>query len=286
MSARMDISESINRTADNVVRTKPWVVRLARLGYAAKGLVYFLIGLLALQVALGVGGQTTNSEGALQTIYRQPYGQALLTITAIGLFGYALWRIIQALLDPDHNDSTSAKRIVQRFGYAISGITYGFLGWEAVRIVMSSVSSGGGGGGTEHWTARLMAQPFGSWLVGLVGLIIIAVGLFQAYYGWTAKFRERLKLHKMSPNERRWAIRSGTWGYIARGIIYAIIGGFLIWAAIQSNPENAVGLNEALDKVAQQPYGTVLLGLTAVGLMAYGVFAFVQARYRNIEVEK
>lgn len=286
MSVRMDISESINRTADNVVRTKPWVVRLARLGYAAKGLVYFLIGLLAIQVALGVGGQTTDSEGALQTIYRQPYGQVLLIITAIGLFGYALWRIIQALLDPDHNDSNSAKRIVQRFGYAISGITYGFLGWEAVRIVMSSVSSSGGGGGTEHWTARLMAQPFGRWLVGIVGLIIIAVGLFQVYYGWTAKFRERLKLHQMSPNERTWAIRSGRWGYIARGIIYAIIGGFLIWAAIQLNPENAVGVNEALDKVAQQPYGAVLLGLTAVGLMAYGVFAFVQARYRNIEVEK
>ena len=285
MNAKMDISDSINRTAENVVRTKPWVERLARLGYAAKGLVYCLIGVLAIQVALGVGGQTTGTEGALQTISRQPYGQVLLLITAIGLFGYALWRIIQAILDPDHNDSNSAKRIVQRIAYAISGLIYGFLGWEAVRIVMGSISSGDEDG-TEHWTAQLMAQPFGRWLVGLVGLIIIGSGLFQVYYGWAAKFREELKLHQMSPNERIWAIRSGRWGYIARGIIYAIIGGFLVWAGIEINPNNAVGLEELLDKVAQQPFGVWLLALTALGLISYGAFAFVEARYRNIEVEQ
>jgi hypothetical protein len=119
-----------------------------------------------------------------------------------------------------------------------------------------------------------------------VGFTIIGVGLFQVYYGLAAKFRERLKLHKMSPTERTWAIRSGRFGYSARGIIYAIIGGFLIWAAIQIDPNAAIGMEKALDKVAQQPFGAWLLALVALGLIAYAVFAFVQSRYRNIEVEQ
>jgi hypothetical protein len=281
----MDISDSITYTAENVVQTKPWIKRLARLGYASKGLVYFLIGILAIRVALGMGGRTTGTEGALQTIHRQPFGQVLLLITAIGLFGYALWRLIQALLDPDHNDSNSPKRIVQRIGYAISGLIYGFLAWEAVRIVMGIASSAREGSTEEHWAAILMAQPFGRWILGLAGLIIISVGIAQFYYGFTLKFLKELKLYKMSPTQRTWAIRSGRWGYSARAIIYAIIGGFLIWAARESNPENAGGMGEALDQVARQPYGAFLLALVAIGFMAYGFFAFVQARYRNIEVE-
>jgi hypothetical protein len=284
MDAKMDLSESIAQTAQKVAQTKPWIERLARLGYAVKGLVYFLIGLLAIQAAIGMGGQTTGTEGALKALYRQPFGQAILVLTAIGLLGYALWRLIQALLDPDHNDSNSPKRIVQRVGYVVSALIYGTLAWEAIRIVMGFVSSSDGQDSTEHWTAQLMAQPFGRWLVGIVGLIIIGVGLFQIYYGMAAKFREELKLHQMSSTERTWAIRSGRLGYSARGIIYGIIGAFLIWAAIQINPDAAVGMEEALDKVAQQPFGTWLLALVAFGLIAYAVFAFVQARYRNIEV--
>ena len=284
MNAKMDISESIAQTAQNVVRTKPWIERLARLGYAVKGLVYFLIGLLAIQAAIGTGGETTGTEGALKALNRQPFGQAILVLTAVGLVGYALWRLIQAFLDPDHNDSNSPKRIVQRLGYVVSALIYGTLAWEAVRIVMGFVSSSGGQDSTEHWTAQLMAQPFGRWLVGIVALIIIGVGLFQIYYGMTAKFRKELKLHQMSSTKSTWAIRSGRLGYSARGIIYVIIGGFLIWAAIQTNPDAAVGMEEALDKVAQQPFGAWLLALVALGFVAYAVFAFVQARYRNIEV--
>jgi len=283
VNAKMEISDAISRAEENVVRTKPWIVRLARMGYAAKGTVYFLVGLLAIQAAIGLGGETTGTEGALKMINRQPFGQALMALTAIGLFGYAMWRLIQAWIDPDHNDSSSAKRIVQRLGYTVSAFTYALLGVEAVRLVMGQVGSGEDG--TEHWTRQLMAQPFGPWLVGLVGLIITGVGLYQIYYGLAAKFRDELKLHQMSQSEITWAMRSGRAGYSARGLIYAIIGGFLIWAALESNPENAAGLGEALDKVAQQAYGGFLLALVAIGFMAYGFFAFVQARYRNIEVE-
>src|SRR3954468_24807794 len=124
MHARLDMSDIIARTQRNVVRTKPWIKRLAELGYIVKGVVYFLIGFLAIKAALGVGGKTTGTQGALQTLYRQPYGQALMLLTAIGLFGYALWRLIQAWLDPDHKgeESNSPKDIVRRIGYVISAL--------------------------------------------------------------------------------------------------------------------------------------------------------------------
>jgi hypothetical protein len=154
MSAGMDISDSITQTAQHVARTKPWVERLARLGYAIKGLVYLLIGLLAVQAAFGIGGETMGTEGALRALQRQAFGQALLVLTTVGLFGYALWRLIQAWLDPDHDDSNKPKRIAQRVGYVISGLTYGILAWEALRMVMGFASSSGGQDSTEHWTSQ------------------------------------------------------------------------------------------------------------------------------------
>lgn len=278
----MDIEAELS---DGVARTKPWVERLARMGYAVKGVVYFLIGLLAMQAAFGWGGETTGAEGALKALERQPFGQIVLSLTAIGLFGYALWRLIQAWVDPDHRDSNSLKRIVQRAGYVISALTYGLLGWQAAQMVMGIVMQSSGENSAREWTAWLMSQPFGPWLVALVGLIVCGVGLFQIYYGMAAKFRKELKLHQMSRGETAWAMRSGRIGYSARGLIYLIIGNFLVWAAIQFNPNAAVDTEGALDKVAQQPFGAWLLALVALGLMAYAAFAFVQARYRTIDVD-
>ena len=285
MSLKIDISDSVERASQSVVKTSPWIERLARVGYSAKGFVYLLVGLLAIQAAFGLGGETTGTEGALKAIQRQPFGQILLILTAAGLVGYTVWRFTQALFDPDHNDSNSPKRIFQRIGYAASAIAYALLTWEAIRMVMGFASSSGGQDSTESSAAQLMTQPFGPWLVGIVGAVVIGVGLFQTYYGITAQFLAGLKLHQMNDTERTWATRSGRWGYSARGIIYTIIGGFLIWAGIQLDPDEAVGMEEAFDKVAQQPFGAWLLALIAMGFMAYAAFAFVQARYRNIEVD-
>lgn len=284
MNLKMDVSEKIEQASQSVVHTSPWIEKLARFGYSAKGFVYLLIGLLAIQAAFGLGGETTGSEGALKAIQRQPFGQILLILTAVGLVGYTMWRFTQALFDPDHKDSNSPQRIFQRIGYAASATAYALLTWEAIRMIMGFASSGGGDS-TESSAAQLMAQPFGPWLVGIVGGVVIGVGLFQIYYGMTAQFLSGLKLHQMSDAERFWAERSGRWGYSARGIIYTIMGGFLIWAGIQLDPNEAVGMEEAFDKVAQQPFGAWLLALIALGFMAYAAFAFAQARYRNIEVE-
>ena len=259
----------------------PWVVWLARFGYAAKGLVYITIGALAVQVAIGSGGRTTGPSGALASLSHQPFGQILLILVAVGLFGYALWRFVQSWVDPE-NEGSDAKGIVKRIGYAVSGIIYAAFGIEAVRLVLGSGGGSSEGQQASDWTARLMSQPFGIWLVGIVGAIVIGTGLYQFYRAYSAKFREVLKLHEMNADEERCATRAGRLCFAARGVVYSIIGIFLIIAAVRANPNEAVGIGEALQKLAQQPYGPWLLGLVAIGLVAYGFFAIVLARYRRI----
>src|SRR6056297_2188263 len=159
------------------------VEKLARFGYAVKGVVYGLIGVLAIMAAFGSGGQTSGSRGVLDTIAGGPFGQVLLGLIAIGLFGYALWRFVQSIVDPD-NKGTDAEGLVKRTGYFISGVIYAGLGIAAVRLLLGS--GGGGGSNADSRTATLMEQPFGLWLVGLVGAITIGVGLYQLYKAYNA----------------------------------------------------------------------------------------------------
>lgn len=276
---RVTTAEQIGNSAKRASREAiPWVIWLARLGYAAKGTVYIIIGALAFQAAIGTGGETTDQKGALQQIAQEPFGQVLLAIVAVGLFGYAIWRFVQSWLDPD-NEGSDATAIVKRIGWAISGIIYAAFGVSAISIL---IGAGGGGSSADDLTAMLMSQPFGIWLVGIVGAIVVGVGLYQFYRAYKAKFQNKLKLHEMSVTEMKWAKRLGRLGFSARGVVYTLIGIFLVQAAIRSNPDQAGGIGEALSTLAQQPYGPYLLGIVALGLIASGAFAFVQARYRRI----
>jgi len=274
---KAEVQEKVEQSA---AQAAPWVEGLARFGYAAKGIVYVIIGVLALQLALGQGGQTTGPEGALAAIGQQPFGRTLLGLMAAGLLGYALWRFVQAALDPE-DKGTDGKGLAQRAGYAISGLTYGALGLLAGRMALGQ-GGDSGGGGAQDWTARLLAQPFGVWLVASVGLVIIGVGIYQFYYGISGKFRDELKLHAMHEVQRTWATHSGQLGYAARGVVYAITGGFLVQAALRSDPQQAGGIGMALAQLAQQPYGPWLRGIVALGVLCYGIYAFVQAKYRRI----
>jgi hypothetical protein len=257
------------------------VEKLARLGYLVKGVVYGLIGVLAIMAAFGSGGQTSGSRGVLGTIAGGPFGQILLGIIAVGLFGYALWRFVQAFADPD-NQGTDAEGLVKRTGYFVSGVLYAGLGIAAVRLLLGSGGGGGGGSSADSWTAKLMAQPFGLWLVGIVGAVVIGFGLYQLYKAYKADFFDKLKTAEMSATERKWTKRSGQAGLAARGVVFCIIGVFLIQAALSANPEEARGLGGALDTLAAQPYGPYLLGAVALGLVGYGVYCAVNARYRRI----
>ncbi|YAF96588.1 MAG: DUF1206 domain-containing protein [Nodularia sp. CChRGM 3473] len=259
----------------------PWIEQLARLGYAAKGVVYFVIGLLAAQVAFGYGGKTTDTNGALETIVTQPFGKFLLSIVTLGLIGYAIWRLVQTIFDPEHSgQSMGAKRIAQRLGYVFSAFAYAGLAITSVKLIIGL--GGGNSNSTEDWTARFLAQPFGQWLVGLAGVIVIGVGFSYLYEAHKAKFRRRFKLQQMSSTEQIWAVRLGRFGIAARGIVFGIIGIFLIQAARLSDASQAKSLDEALDVLARQPFGVWILGLVALGLIAYSIYSMVEARYRCI----
>jgi hypothetical protein len=254
------------------------VERAARAGYFAKGIVYLIIGGLAAVAAFGAGGQTTGSEGALVTILRQPFGSVLLAIIALGLMGYVFWRVVQTTMDPEHKGS-DAEGLTIRAYYLVSAVTYGALVVSAVRLIMGG---GGSSGGAEQQTATLMSQPFGRWLVGLVGLLVIAAAIHQWVRAWKAKFRRRMAYEKVGPEAERWLVRLGRAGLTARGVVFAIIGGFLLSAAVRADPEQAMGLGEALATLEAQAYGPWLLAAVAIGLLLYGVHQLVKARLRRI----
>lgn len=257
-----------------------WVERLARLGYLAKGIVYAIVGVLAVQAAFSAGGQTTDTKGALGAIAAQPFGKFLLALLTVGLIGYVVWRFVQAVQDPEHKGD-DAKGWATRLGYAVSGLIYASLAFTAIGLIRGS-GGGGGGNSEQDWTARLLAQPFGQWLVGLVGAFVIGLGFYQLYQAYKAKFRKQMKLQEMSPTEETWATRIGRFGLGARGVVFCIIGFFLLQAARQSDASQVRGLDGALQSLAQQPYGPWLLGIVALGLVAYGIHMAVQARYIRI----
>ncbi|ACK72343.1 protein of unknown function DUF1206 [Gloeothece citriformis PCC 7424] len=257
--------------------------KLARAGYFAKGIIYGLIGILAILAAFNAGGKTTDANGVLHTIAGQPFGQILLILLGIGLFGYAIWRFVEAALDPEHeNRDKDANSLFHRLSYAISGVIYTGLAVQAILLVIDASSSSGGGNSTADWTARLLSQPFGRWLVGLVGAVIIGFGFYQLYKAYKAKFRGKLNLRRLTQEQEKWVIRIGQMGISARGIVFVIIGFFLIQAGRQYDPQQARGLDGALQTLARQPYGKLLLAIVALGLAAYGLFMIIQSRYRRI----
>lgn len=262
--------------------TSPAMTLLARVGYAAKGIVYLIIGGLSAKVALGEGGSATDRNGALRAIHEQPFGRFLLAIVAIGLVGYALWSLIQALVDPEHK-GTDAKGLAARVGYGVVGLSYAALAVAAAQLV---IGTGNGGPSsnttTKDWTARLLALPFGPFLVILVGLIVIGIAGFLFYRSYKADFRKSLALEDAGAGTREWVITLGRAGYASLGVVFGIVGVFLIIAAARNNAGAAKGLGGALQELARQPYGHVLLGIVALGLIAYGLFSLTQARYRRL----
>ena len=259
----------------------PWAERLARFGYTAKGLVYGLAGVLSLQVALGLGGTTTGSHGALHAVAGQAHGAFMLGLVALGLAGYVFWRLVQALLDPEHKGSEPAG-LLQRAGYAASGLVYGALAVTAVQMALGAPTAEGAA--PQDWTAHLLGQPFGGWLVLLGGLVVIGVGLFQLYYAATAGFRKHFKAAEMEPAIAARVIRISQFGVAARGLVLSLLGLFLVQASLSNDPSRVHGVGETLNLLLEQPYGNLLLGAAALGFIAYAVYNLVEARYHRIVI--
>jgi len=249
---------------------------LARAGLVARGVVYGLIGVLALELALGEGGKTTDQQGALQTIAHQSFGKLLLILVAIGLGGYAIWRLIRATVGhgAEQRDST-----FERISSLDSGIAYGLLCIAAIGIL---TSSGGGSESTKQTTAGVLGWTGGTVLVGLAGAILIGVAGYQAYKGLSRKFLEDAKTGEMSEGVKKAYTALGVFGHVARAVIFALIGYGLVKAALDYDPKQAVGLDGALRELAHASYGPALLGFVAAGLIGFGAYSIVDSRYRKV----
>jgi Domain of Unknown Function (DUF1206) len=253
---------------------------LARGGFVARGALYGIIGILALKLAFGVGGKTTDQKGALETLAQQPFGKVLLILVAVGLAGYALWRFVRAALG--HGVEATNDSGFDRVAAFASGVVYAGLCAIAVSILVGSSQAGSGSGTSRKAAGGVLGWPAGQWLVGLAGAIMIGVALYQGYRGVTKSFLKDSKTEEMSVPVRHWVTRIGVVGHLARMIVFGLVGVFLIKAAVDYNPSAAIGLDGALRKLAAQTYGSVLLGLVAAGLIAFALYSLSDARYRRI----
>jgi hypothetical protein len=264
-----------------VHKASPWVVRLGRIGLAAKGVVYLIVGALAIQAALGTGGEVTDQDGALRAVLRQPFGTLLLGVLAAGLIAYMAWRVVQAVFNPEHEprDVKGWSKRAFRFG---SGIVYGALGLAAAKLLVGYRMDDRS---PSDWTAMVMRQPLGKWLVVAGGLAIAGYGVARIAKAWKGELKKQLVLDGHAAGARRWVLGIGRIGQAARGVVFVVIGCYAFFAGWHTNAEEAKGLGEALRAIERAPYGPYLLAAVAAGLIAYGLFQFVEAKYRRIRAE-
>jgi hypothetical protein len=250
----------------------------ARAGLAARGVVYVLMGWLAVKVATTGGGETANQQEVLKEIAQQDLGKVLLVLTAVGLAGYATWRLLRAALGhgPEDSDGT-----FDRLGGLVSGIGYGLLCATAVGIL---IGAGGGDGGDEasQTTGGVLGWTGGVVLVFVFGAATIFEGLDQGYKAVSRKFLEKSKTAEMSSTVKTWFTRIGVFGHLARMVVFVLIGYFLCRAALDYDAKEAVSLDGALSKLAQADYGPWLLGVVAFGLIGFGLYSLADARYRKV----
>ena len=248
-------------------------------GFVVYGVIHLILAWLALQIAFGDHHKQASSTGAVQIIAKQPFGQVLVWVVAIGMFVLALWRVLEAWVGHEYYDS--GKKWRKKAVSAGKAVIYAAVGVSALGVALGS---GGGGkksgkSGTDSFTAKVMNLPFGQLLVGAIGLGIIAYGLNMAYRGWTEKFLEHLDAEGKS-NDASTAYRwVGKVGYIAKGVAVGAVGGLFLYAAITHKAKKSGGLDQALEKIASEPYGQVILTIIAAGIACYGLFCFARARH-------
>jgi hypothetical protein len=279
--ATIDLEQPAEEARAKAESGRGWYAVLARTGLVAKGLSYGLVGALALQLAFGGSGKATSRQGALEQVAQRPFGKLILVLLALGFAGYAVWRFVQAYAERPDADDPAAKVWVKRAGYVGRGLIYVGLTYSTARIVLGSAAQSQNAK-ARHSAGVVLSWPAGRWIVGAAGLCLLAVAFWNLYRGLARKFDDKWRLSRLTPAVRRWGARAGVVGHVARFVVFGLIGLFALKAALEYKPKDAIGLDGALQKLAHASYGPWLLGLTAAGLFAYGVYCLVDARLRDV----
>lgn len=255
------------------------VVRvIARCGYIAKGVVFLIVGVLASLAAADLGGNNGGTKEAITQLASQPFGEFMLALLSLGLLAYAVWRLLQALIDSE-DLGYGVRAIAARLGFLISGGIYVSLALYSFNLLRNVAT--GNSSPSDH-TAELMSHPGGVYLVFAAGVVFAGVGLRQMWRALKRSYLDNWHMIEMSATQRRLAEVAARWGLSARGVVFLIIGGFLCVAALRTDPSEAQGLGGALNVLARQPFGPWLLGAVALGLIAYAIYCFVNARFRDV----
>ena len=252
---------------------------LIRMGYGARGLIYGIIGILALMVALRVSGSLKDPQGAIASIGQQPIGRILLVIILIGLVGYVLWGLIRAFLDPLHKGK-SIRGILERIGFFVSAVAYGILIFPTYNFIfgnLNAVQNGAQGIQLRNIISTIFSIPFGKWIVIIIWLIVLGTGLYQAYLGLKNNFDRQIKPYALTPKQIKIIKTVGRFGTLGRAVVFALVGIFLLFAAYSANSSKVKGIDGVLLILLQQPYGHFLLGIVALGLIAFGAYSLLSA---------
>ena len=250
---------------------------LARAGLVTRGLLHVVVGWIALRLAAGEHDRRADQKGALATLVRQPLGRGLVLVLAVGFLGYAVWRFFEAVQDPD-DDS-----VWKRVGRALRGLLYLGFTWTAMRLVFGGASSAGSSSETQDATESVLRWGvLGRAAVAVAGAVLIVMGLWNGWRALSKSFEKDVKRYEMSDAARRWTTRLGAFGHLARMVAYLLCGGFVVRAAVRFEPRRGVGLDGALHEVAAHSYGPWLLAVVGFGLISFGAYQFVLARYREI----
>jgi len=265
---------AVSRVAE--ATDSPWLQLVARAGLVGFGVVHLLLAWLALRIAWGGGGgEEADETGALQTVAAQPFGELLLWALAVGLFALALWQAMLAIWG--YRRHQGGKRTRRRLVSAGRAVAYLVLGGAAVRFALGAATSAAAK--QEQATAGALGLPGGRFLVGAAGLAVLGAGIAFVWRGFSEGFRENLDMAAMSDSVRAWSLRLGRAGYVAKGVVFAIVGLLVVTAAVTYDPDKSRGLDAALKTLAGQPFGQWLLSALALGIAGYGLYCLFWARH-------
>lgn len=268
----------------NKSSASPWVTTIARTGLVAKGVVYCLLGLIAFMAAFDIAGDSNKQatkEGVFNLVQQQAGGKIILGLIAAGLLCYCLWRAIQTFADTEKKGN-NAKGLSSRIRYLLSGLVYLSFALIAIKMLFNK-KGGNGAGSSENMVAGLLNKPFGQWMVGAVAVIIAGVGIYQAYYGLSKKYQKHVSNLNLHTKASAALLRSGALGYVSRGIVWLLIAYLMLQSAIHANAKEAGDTAKAFDLLEHSSYGSYLLGALGLGVILYGIFNFMRARYESFK---